>query len=329
MKILITGGAGYIGSHMSKVLLDRGDEVVVADSLELGFEAAIDNRSRLEVGDLRDKNYVSYLFSQYEFDAVIHFAAYISVGESMRDPAKYFENNVVAALNLIEEMRRKNKNNFIFSSTAAVYGNPESTPIPEDHPKKPTNPYGESKLMVEKMLSWYHEIKGLNYAALRYFNACGASLDASIGERHDPETHLIPNALKAALTESEFTLFGDDYDTPDGSCVRDYIHVLDLAQAHILALEKLQKDPGGYVYNVGTGKGYSNKEVVDVIKKVTGKDFAVKIAPRREGDPAKLVADATKIKTELGFTPQYSDLDTIVKTALEWSKKTIDVRLTK
>lgn len=319
--VLVTGGAGYIGSHMTKVLLDGGNQVIVADNLERGFEGAVDKRANLEVGDLRDKNYVSYLFSQYDIDAVIHFAAYIAVGESMQRPSIYFENNFLSALNLVEEMRKRDQNNFIFSSTAAVYGNPDRTPIPEDHTKRPTNPYGESKLMVEKMLSWYQEVKGLNYVALRYFNASGASLDATLGEQHDPETHLIPNAIRAALTGSVFKLFGDDYDTPDGSCVRDYIHVLDLAQAHILALEKLQKDPGGYVYNVGTGTGYSNKEVVDTVKKATGKDFEVAIESRREGDPAKLIADPTKINTDLDFKPQYSDLDTIVKTALAWHKK--------
>lgn len=320
MKILVTGGAGYIGSHMTKVLLEKGHDVVVADSLERGFEQAVDSRAQFEQGDLRDKNFVSYLFSQYAIDAVIHFAAYISVGESMEKPEIYFENNIQSAVNILDAMADKGINNFIFSSTAAVYGNPESTPIPEDHTKSPTNPYGESKLMVEKILKWYHHTKNINYVALRYFNACGAALDTSSGERHDPETHLIPNAIRAALDNREFILYGTDYDTPDGTCIRDYIHVLDLAEAHVLALEKLQSTPGEYTYNVGTGKGYSNKEIIDVVKSVTGVDFQVKEGPRREGDPAQLIADSTKIKTETGFNPQFSDLQTIVESAWKWHK---------
>ncbi len=318
MKILVNGGAGYIGSHMTKLLLDRGDEVVVADSLENGHKEAVDARATLLTGNLLDKAFVESIFREHHFDGVIHFAAYIQAGESMSDPHKYFENNVLATLHVVDQLRKHDMNNFIFSSTAAVYGNPEQIPIPEIHPKKPVNTYGESKLMVEKILSWYKELKDLHYVALRYFNASGASLDGSLGERHNPESHIIPKAIEAALKETEFKLFGDDYKTPDGTCVRDYIHVLDLCNAHILALEKLQKDGGGHIYNVGTGKGYSNKEVIDMVKKVSGKDFPVAVMPRRPGDPDELVADASKIKGELGFSPQYSDLETIVKTAWQW-----------
>jgi len=326
MKILVNGGAGYIGSHMTKVLLDKGYEVVVADSLENGFKDAVDTRAQLVVGDLLDKKFVSDLFSQNHFDGIIHFAAYIAVGESMQKPYKYFENNIMGPLNVIEEMRKRDMNNFIFSSTAAVYGSPEKTPIPEDHPKKPTNPYGESKLMVEKMLAWYQQLKGLNFTALRYFNASGDSLDGSIGERHQPETHIIPKAIEAAMKGEEFTLFGSDYKTPDGTCIRDYIHVLDLAQAHILALERLWKEGGGYQYNVGTGQGYSNKEILDMVQKVSGKEIKVRMAERRPGDPDELIADSSKIRTELGFKPEYSDLETIAKTAYAWHSKAYELQ---
>lgn len=318
MKILVTGGAGYIGSFMTKVLLDRGDEVVVVDSLERGYKDALDTRSTFIEGNLLDKAFVASLFSSHTFDGVIHFAAYIAVGESMQKPYEYFTNNIAAGLNILEEMHKTGQNNFIFSSTAAVYGTPQTSPIPEDHPKNPENPYGESKLMVERILHWYHKVHGISYTVLRYFNACGAALDGSQGERHAPETHIIPSIMKAILENKSFQLFGDDYKTNDGTCVRDYIHVLDLAQAHILALEKLQKDQGEYTFNVGTGKGYSNKEIVTAVEKVSGKSVAIQVSPRRPGDANELVADATNIREELGFNPQYSDLETIVGTAWKW-----------
>lgn len=318
MRILVTGGAGYIGSHMVKVLLEKGHEVVVADNLEKGFKEAVDERAKLYTGNLLDKQFVKQIFDENHFDGVIHFAAYIAVGESMQHPAMYFENNVTGALHVLDVMLQKNVNNFIFSSTAAVYGTPVKMPIDEEHPKKPESPYGESKLMVEKMLQWFHDVQGLNFVALRYFNASGASLDATTGERHAPETHIIPNVIKAALGNTTFRLFGNDYDTPDGTCIRDYIHVLDLCEAHILALEKLWKDGGAGFYNVGTGNGYSNKEIVEMVKKVSGVDLQVEIAERRPGDPNQLIADASKIKAELGFSPQYSDLENIVRTAWEW-----------
>ena len=319
MKVLVTGGVGYIGSFMTNHLLERGDEVIVVDSLERSNDKAINKKAEFVKGDLLNVEFVKDLVAKFKFDAVIHFAGYISMGESMENPYIYFKNNIFGALNLIEEMRKNNLNNFVFSSTAGVYGNPIKTPIPEDHPKNPTNPYGESKLMVEKILDWYQKTKGLNFAALRYFNASGASLNGDLGENHKPETHIIPKAIEAALENKEFSLFGTDYNTEDGTCVRDYIHVLDLVEAHVLAINKL-KNGGGFIYNVGTGKGYSNKQVIEMVKKVSGIDFPVISKDRRPGDAGTLVADPTKIKTELGFEPKYSDLKTIVETAWKWHK---------
>lgn len=327
MKILVTGGAGYIGSFMVKRLLEEEDEVVVVDSLERSKKEAVDNRASLLIGNLLDKDFVSQIFSQNKFDSVLHFAGYISMGESMRNPYLYFENNILCALNILEQMVKTKCNNFIFSSTAGVYGNPIKTPIPEDHPKNPTNPYGESKLMVEKIMEWYKEIYGLNFVSLRYFNASGASLDGELGEDHHPETHIIPIAIKAALTNSEFKLFGNDYKTADGTCIRDYIHMLDLIDAHVLSLKKLKKEKGGFFYNVGTGIGYSNKQVLGMVKKISGIDFKIKTSERRPGDAGILIADPTRIKDELNFTPQYSDLETIVKTAWEWHKRNLKFKI--
>ena len=321
MKVLVTGGAGYIGSFMTKRLLERGDEVVVVDSLERGHKEAVDTKAKLYAGNLLNKEFVSKIFSENKFDAVIHFAGYISMNESMQNPYLYFQNNIFASLNVMEEMVKTNTNNFIFSSTAGVYGNPIKLPIPEDHPKNPENPYGESKLMVEKLMSWYQETHGINSVALRYFNASGASLDGKLGENHDPESHIIPNIMKAILNSESFKLFGTDYDTKDGTCVRDYIHVIDLVEAHVLAIEKLMKDKGMFAYNVGTGNGYSNKEVIEMVRRVSGKDFQIEESARRPGDADTLIADASKIKGELGFSPKYSDLETIVKTAWEWHRK--------
>jgi UDP-glucose 4-epimerase len=318
MKILVTGGAGYIGSFMIKRLLERGDEVIVVDSMERGHREAIDQKAKLYTGNLLDREFVARVFSENKFDGVIHFAGFISMGESMDNPYIYFQNNVFTTLNVIEEMVKTNTNNFIFSSTAGVYGNPTKIPIPEDHPKNPENPYGESKLMVEKILSWYQVTHGLNCAALRYFNASGASLDGMHGENHLPESHIIPNIIKAIQKGESFKLFGTDYDTKDGTCVRDYIHVLDLVEAHLLTLEKLQKDKGMLIYNIGTGVGNSNKEVIEMVKKVSGKELQIEESSRRPGDANALIADSSKIKQELGFSPKYSDLETIVKTAWQW-----------
>ena len=322
MKILVTGGAGYIGSFMVKRLLDDKHEVVIIDSLERGHKEAIDPRATLSVGNLLDENFIQNELKKTKFDAIIHFAGYISMEESMRKPEMYFTNNTFATLRLLEKAKEYSINKFIFSSTAGVYGNPTKIPIPEDHQKNPENPYGESKLMVENILKWFQKIHGISFAALRYFNACGASLDGSMGEDHNPETHIIPKAIAAALTNKPFTLFGSDYKTKDGTCVRDYIHVLDLVEAHALALQKLDKDPGGYIYNIGTGNGFSNKEITGMIKKISGIDFQIKIADRRPGDADELVADASLIKSELNFKPQYSDLETIISTALNWHKRT-------
>lgn len=323
MKILIAGGAGYIGSFMVKEVIDKGYEVVVADNLERGHQNVVDKRAELIVGDLKDKIFVENVFSKHRFDAVINFAGYISMAESVKNPYFYFINNVNISLNLIESMVKNNVNNFIFSSTAGVYGNPIKIPIKEDHPKNPTNPYGESKLMVERILFWYRKIYDLNFIALRYFNASGASLDGKMGEQHSPETHLIPNVIKSILNKTEFTLYGNDYNTKDGTCVRDYIHVMDLVSAHLLSLSKLTSEGGGFFYNVGTGRGSSNKEVLDKISKVSEVKINIKMAERRPGDANILIADPSQIKKDLGFAPKYSDLDTIIKTAWKWHKNNL------
>jgi UDP-glucose 4-epimerase len=317
MKILVTGGAGYIGSFMTKRLLDDGYEVTIADSLERGHKEAINPKATFLQGNLLDKAFVQEVFKD-KFDAVIHFAGFIAMGESMENPHLYFENNVFPALSILEEMVKTGNNNFIFSSSAGVYGNPEVVPIPETSRTLPTNPYGESKLMVEKLMKWYGVTKHISTVALRYFNAAGAALDGSMGENHLPEGHIIPNIIKALLSGQPFNLFGTDYKTKDGTCVRDYIHVLDLADAHMLAIKKLQAGTGNYTYNVGTGNGYSNKEIIEMVNKVSGQTVQIQNSPRRPGDADELIADPTKIKTELGFSPKYSDLETIIKTAWQW-----------
>jgi UDP-glucose 4-epimerase len=321
MKILVTGGAGYIGGFMVKKLLDHGHDVVIADSLERGHEGSLDNRAVFRQGNLLDNSFVDSLFINSTYDAVMHFAAYIAVEESMRNPGAYFQNNIFTTIKLLDAMQKHNTKYFIFSSTGTVYGSPTKLPIPEDHAKNPENPYAQSKLMVEQILHWYFQIHGIGYAVLRYFNAAGGALDGSMGENHEPETHLIPNAIKSAVHNRSFSLFGQDYDTLDGTCVRDYIHVLDLIDAHILTLQKLTEANGEYIYNVGTGKGSTNKEVIDMVKKVSGVDFPVEIGPRREGDVAEMVADTTKIRTELNFSPKYSDLENIIKTAWTWHSR--------
>ncbi len=321
-RILVTGGAGYIGSFMVKRLLDDGYEVVVFDSLERGHKEVIDPRAKFVLGDIKNAGTLENLFHDEIIDAVMHFAGYISVEESTIKPDLYYDNNVKGSRNLLSvalNIGRLDK--FIFSSSAAVYGNPIKVPIPEDHPKNPTSPYGKSKLEVEEMLTEFQKKEGLNFVSLRYFNAAGASLDGSMGEDHSPETHIIPLAIKAALNNNDFSLYGTDYNTPDGTCIRDYIHVLDLVEAHILALNKLQKDNGGFFYNVGRGIGYSNKEVIEMVKKISGKDLKVKVMGRRPGDSEVLIADAAKIQKELGFKPRYSDLETIVSTAFNWHKR--------
>lgn len=327
MTILVTGGAGYIGSFMVKRLLDTGDAVVVIDSLERGHKEAVDPRAKLAVGNLLDKVFLDRFFTENKaIEAVIHFAGYISMAESVEHPGLYFENNTYATLCMLEQMRKRDITNFIFSSTAGVYGNPIKIPIPEDHEKAPTNPYGESKLMVEKMLSWYKTAYKLSFCSLRYFNAAGAALNGSMGENHAPETHIIPLAINAALgKQHEFVLYGTDYKTADGTAIRDYIHVLDLVEAHYLALQKLKKEKSALYFNVGTGKGYSNKEVVEIVKKVTGVNFSVKQVNRRPGDAEVLIADPTKIQSDLDFSCKYSDIDTIISSAWLWYKKTHNI----
>ena len=323
MNVLVTGGAGYIGSFMVKRLLQDGIDVVVIDNLSRGHKEAVDQRATLLIGDISDGGFVDKMFNTHQIEAVIHFAAYISMGESMERPNMYFTNNTFGSLAFLEKMRENQIKKIIFSSTAGVYGSPEVSPIPEDHLKAPTNPYGESKRMVERILRWYQVIHGITFVSLRYFNASGAALDGSLGEQHDPETHLIPNAIKAALENRDFTLFGNDYQTEDGTCVRDYIHVLDLVEAHMLALKKLESETGAFSYNVGAGKGYSNKQVLDEIKKITGRDVRVKIASRRPGDVETLVADTKRIQDQLHFQPKYSDLETIVRSAWEYHKRNV------
>ena len=323
MKILVTGGAGYIGSFMVKALLDKGDDVTVFDNLSRGHESAIDKRANFLKGDITDESDLNRLLENSKYDAAIHFAGLIAVGESEQNPELYYKNNVIGSKLFFEACISKgNIKKFIFSSSAAVYGNPLTVPIPEDHPKKPTSKYGENKLEIEEALTQIRASNNdVSFVALRYFNAAGAALDGSMGEDHNPETHIIPNIVKAIKNKQSFKLFGSDYNTKDGTCVRDYIHVLDLVEAHILALDKLNKDKGGYFYNVGTGNGYSNREVVEMVKKISGEDFPVENEPRRPGDAEELVADPQKIKQELGFEPKYSDLETVVKTAWLWHTK--------
>jgi UDP-glucose 4-epimerase len=319
MRTLVTGGAGYIGSHTVKLLLARGHDVIVFDNLSAGHRQAVP-ADRLVVGDLRDVDQLDHAFVVNRIEAVVHFAASCYVGESVTDPAKYYLNNLLNSLNLLERCRRHGVNRFVFSSTCATYGVPTAVPITEEEKQLPINPYGNTKLAFERMLADYAPAYGIGYAALRYFNASGAAADGTIGEDHDPETHLIPIVLQVALgRRSHVEIYGTDYPTPDGTCVRDYIHVDDLAAAHLLALEHLR--PGqGVAYNVGIGKGYSVREVVRTAEDVTGQTIAVKEGPRRPGDPPALVAASDKIRRELGWEPRYTELRPIVETAWNWHK---------
>ena len=318
MKVLVTGGAGFIGSHIVKALGELGHEVLVVDSLIKGHREAV-LFGKLEVLDVGDKDLISEVLEQFKPDAVMHFAAFIEVGESVENPRKYYENNTVKTLSLLDAMLEHDVKNFIFSSTAAVYGNPEKVPIPETETVKPINPYGQSKACIEKILSDYSKAYGLKFVSLRYFNAAGADPEGRIGESHNPETHLIPLILKTAKGEREsIKIFGTDYPTPDGTCIRDYIHVDDLAEAHILALKYLLDGGESDIFNCGYGHGYSVKEVIETAKRVTGVDFKVEEADRRPGDPAILVADSSKLKSKLGWEPKFDDLEYIVKTAWNW-----------
>ncbi|MFD3155954.1 UDP-glucose 4-epimerase GalE [Haloimpatiens sp. FM7330] len=321
MSILVCGGAGYIGSHMVAHLIEKGQEVVILDSFEKGHKDAILG-GKVYKGDLKDRKILDKVFTENKIEAVIDFAAYSLVGESMENPLKYFENNIGSTINLLEAMKDYNVKYIVFSSTAATYGEPENIPILESDKTFPTNPYGESKLSVEKILKWCNKAYGIKYTVLRYFNAAGAHISGKIGEDHRPESHLIPIILQVALRQREkIMIFGEDYDTEDGTCVRDYIHVSDLASAHFLALEKMKNGGDSAIYNLGNGKGFSVKEVVEVTRKVTGKEIKAEIAERREGDPAILIASSDKAKKELGWHPQYNSLETIIETAWNWHKK--------
>lgn len=319
--ILVTGGAGYIGSHMARLLLDEGYPVVVFDNLSTGYKSLVAKDAAFIKGDLHDTAALNKVFTKYHIGAVMHFAASIEVGESVRNPLKYYENNVGSAINLLKAMHEHKVKKFIFSSTAAVYGEPKHIPILEDNPAVPNNPYGRTKLMIENILSDLANAHDLNYIALRYFNVAGAHECGTIGEMHNPESHLIPNVLKAIKgSRKEFTLFGDDYPTPDGTCVRDYIHVVDLCAAHLLALKALDKDIKNQAFNLGNGNGYSVKEVIAAAQEVAGKNVKVKICPRRPGDSAKLVASSQKAKDVLGWQPQFG-LNEMVSSAWAWESR--------
>ncbi|MDR2400864.1 MAG: UDP-glucose 4-epimerase GalE [Deferribacteraceae bacterium] len=317
--VLVTGGAGYIGSHTAAALAERGYEPIIYDNLSEGHIEAADGRL-LVIGDTADTLKLNELFKKYDFKAVFHFAAASLVGESVKDPAKYYTNNLSAALNLLSVMLNFGVKNIIFSSTCATYGNPVRLPMDEEHPQAPINPYGSSKLMAETVLKDYNAAYGLNYAILRYFNAAGAHPSLPIGESHRHETHLIPLALKTLIKGSgkKLTIFGTDYDTPDGTCIRDYIHVSDLADAHILAMEKLFADGGGFAVNLATGKGHSVKEIIDAVHFVTGLKVPVLTGERRAGDPPVLVAANTLAAHLLGFSPKYTDIHKIIQTAWNW-----------
>ena len=315
MRVLVCGGAGYIGSGCSEYLLDHGHSVVVYDSLATGHEDAVDPRAVFVKGDLADRDRIMDVCKNGHFDAVMHFAAFSLVGESMQNPTKYFRNNIANGINLAEAMVAGNIGRIVFSSTAATFGNPVNIPIAETDPQQPINPYGESKLCFEKILRWYSAIHGIKYAALRYFNAAGAT--ELHGEDHRPESHLIPIILQAAAGQREkVMIFGDDYDTPDGTCIRDYIHILDLAQAH----EKALYAPESGHYNLGTGNGLSVREIIETARAVTGVEFRTKVEPRRPGDPTTLVACNEKARRVLGWDPAHSDLGTIIGSAWEWHR---------
>lgn len=319
MKILVCGGAGYIGSHVVRVLVERGYQVVVLDNFSTGHLGAVPKEAVIEEGDIRDRVFLGQVFQAHPIDCVMHFCANSLVGESMVEPLKYYHNNVYGTLCLLETMVEQEVKRFVFSSTAAVYGEPEQSPITENSSKKPTNTYGETKLAVEKMLPWLDHAHGLKSMTFRYFNAAGAHPSGEIGEDHNPETHLLPLILKTALGQRDkISIFGEDYPTPDGSCIRDYIHVMDIAAAHILGMEKLLAGGESNIYNLGDGKGFSVKEVIARTRAITGEAFAVEIADRRAGDPVELIASSEKAHQELGWKPAHSDLDTIIKTAWKW-----------
>jgi UDP-glucose 4-epimerase len=316
MKILVVGGAGYIGSICAELLLDQGHEIAVFDNLSEGHRGALDPRARFIEGDLQDRQTIDSALAVARPEAVMHFAASALVSESMRDPSKYFRNNISSGLNLLDAMVTAHVERIVFSSTCAIFGLPERVPIGETAPTRPINPYGESKLAFEKILRWYDEIHGLKFVSLRYFNAAGAT--ANFGEDHRLETHLIPNVLKVALGQKPHVeVFGTDYKTPDGTCIRDYIHIVDLARAHILALGAAKSE----FYNLGTGGGSSVREVIAACRKITGRKINTVEQPQRPGDPPRLIAASTKVKSELGWQPQFQSLDAIIESAWKWHRK--------
>ncbi len=320
MKVLVVGGAGYIGSHAARLLEHAGHDVWIYDNLSLGHRAAVAD-GRLIEGELMDRARLVDTLAGKGIDAVMHFAAFAAVGESVADPAKYYQNNVAASLNLLEAMRAAEVRQIVFSSTTATYGVPERVPITEEEPQRPINPYGFGKMVIERALADYAQAYGLAYAALRYFNAAGASPRGDLGEDHDPETHLIPIVLQVALGQRpHITVFGNDYPTADGTCIRDYIHVDDLSSAHVLALERLQEGRGLQL-NLGTGQGHSVREVIEACRRVTGHPIPEVVGPRRPGDPPELVADSRKAQRVLNWQPQYADIESIVRTAWQWQSK--------
>ncbi len=324
MAILVTGGAGYIGSHTVAALLERGEEVVVIDSLQTGHKEALLG-GKLYEGDLRDKELLKKLFAENEIEGVIHFAANSLVGESMQNPGKYYDNNMYGTLCLLEAMNEAGVRRIVFSSTAATYGEPEKTPIEETDRTEPTNVYGETKLMMERMIRWYDRVLNVRYVALRYFNAAGAHESGKIGEDHRPETHLIPIVLQTALGQrSHISVFGEDYPTEDGTCIRDYLHVSDLADAHLRAIDYLKNGGKSDVFNLGSGSGFSVREIIETARKVTGKEIPVKTEPRRAGDPATLIASSQKAREVLGWTPARENIETIIASAWNWHQSRPD-----
>lgn len=319
MSILVLGGAGYIGSHAVDQLINKGYDVVVVDNLLTGHKKAIHEKARFYQGDIRDKGFMQEVFKKESIDGVIHFAANSLVGESVEKPLMYFNNNVYGTQVVLEVMEEFGVKTIVFSSTAATYGEPKEMPIVESMPTNPENPYGESKLMMEKIMKWCDNAYGIRYVALRYFNVAGAKSDASIGEDHDPETHLIPIILQTALGQREYLgIYGDDYDTPDGTCIRDYVYIEDLIAAHIAALDYLQKGNESNIFNLGSNNGYSVKEMLEAAREVTEKEIPAKILPRRAGDPSRLVASSEKAKNILGWQPKTTDIKQIIQTAWNW-----------
>jgi UDP-glucose-4-epimerase GalE len=317
-SILVTGGAGYIGSHAVKSLRAQGSDVVVYDNLSAGHREATTHATAVVEGDIQDTARLREAIREHRADAVMHFAAWLSVGESVRDPAAYYRNNVVGAVSVLEAMVAENVRHLVFSSTAAVFGNPLETPITESHPRRPINAYGETKLAIEHALPHYETAYGIRSIALRYFNAAGADPDGELGEDHAPEIHIIPRAIDAALERDQFQVFGNDYDTPDGTCLRDYVHVTDLASAHVLALGALRAGASSTQYNLGNGRPTSVKDVLDAVERVGGRKVPFTLGPRRPGDPAVLFASSARVRSELGWTPRFEAIDVIVETAWRW-----------